>query len=101
MMDIVKYLFRYIPPSLTIQGELYQFQIFINHPHYDLRFCYSTLDGDKFKYLVENIDNEKELLQDLKTLRAWLKRDGALDDDYASPQGYTQKKYRQWIDNHD
>lgn len=95
-MDVIKYIFRYIPQFIIKDGKEYHFIMFINHAHYDFRFCYETFDKEHFCYLVENIGSQAELLNDLKWLRSELKKDGLLDSDYATPEGYTYKKYLEW-----
>jgi hypothetical protein len=101
-MDLVTYLSKYIPPFIETGGEMYIFQIFINHAHYDIRFCYdakrySKSGSPSFLYLVENISSQKELLNDLKWLRKQLKKDGYLTGDYGKPGGYTKKSYHEHI----
>lgn len=101
IMDIVQYISRFIPPTITVADITYQFQIFINHAHYDIRFCYYNEykkgKADRFKYLVENINSDKSLMDELKELRLQLRSDGLLDGDYATPEGYTVAKYKKWI----
>lgn len=99
-MDIVTYLSKYIPPFIEVNGKIFIFQIFINHPHYDIRFCYSSEDVWKkgypvssFMYLIENISSQSELLNDLKWLRKQLKKDGHLTDDYLKASGYCKPEW--------
>jgi hypothetical protein len=98
MQDIVKYLSQWIPPRIQFDGREYEFKLFINHAHYDIRFCYEyNGENSDFIFLVENIDNQKELLRDLKELRERLLRGGYLDGDYASSEGYSYSKYEKWM----
>lgn len=103
MKSIIEYLSTFIPPSITVDGYEYQFQLFINHPHYDIRICYTNeslpFNVDAFKYLTENIDSDIDLLNSLKTLRESLRKDGLLIGDYATEEGYTKNKYEEWINN--
>ena len=99
---IVEYLSTFIPRSIKKDGVDYDFQIFINHAHYDVRFCYDvgeySVEGKPpFLYLFENIDSDEDLIDSLKQLREMLKRDGLLEDDYATDEGYTKEKYEKWL----
>lgn len=104
IMDIILYLSKYIPREIEVNGKGYVFQIFINHAHYDIRFCYYSdeiynsrkRDIPYFLYLVENISSQDELLHDLKWLRKQLKKDGILKGDYAKPGGYSRKLFNEW-----
>lgn len=105
--DVIEYINRYIPPTISVRGYTYIFKMFPNHAHYDFRFCYEGPDRDQyphdddyeeFYYLVENISNDRDLLQDLQWLRTQLQVESRLDGDYATREGYTKKKYQDWLD---
>jgi hypothetical protein len=96
-MDIVKFIFRYIPPTITVDGFEYQFQMFINHAHYDFRFCYYCELRKKFMCLYENISSDAELIECLKQLREWLHEKKLLTGDYAEPGGYRKAIYNAWL----
>jgi len=111
MQDIVVFISTYIPSSIMRNGTVYEFQLYLNHPHYDFRFCYNkcydlhSLPGviqPSFLYLCENITTQDELLEELELLRLLLLWDdfeyGFLNDDYKSLEGYTYDKHKDWLD---
>jgi hypothetical protein len=93
-MDIIRYLSTYIPREIEVDGKSYFFSLFINHPHYDIRFSYGNEDADpSFHYLYENIDSETSLMECLADLRIRLQERGLLRGGYATPEGYSTDKY--------
>lgn len=100
MKSITEYLSTFIPPILTIEGVDYQFQLFINHPHYDIRIGYIGIDNpDLFEYLTENINSDEDLLDSLRELKVSLKINNLLTGDYDTEEGYSKHKYEEWINN--
>lgn len=90
-MEIIKYIFTFIPPSIKVGDEILEFQMFINHAHYDFRICYCN--DETFNFLFENIENDEDLLNALKMMREELKTNGHLKDEYLEEDGYTKEKY--------
>ncbi len=124
--DIVKYIFRYLPPFVETEvmccdqakwlGKgsrfkkkkiLFEFCLYVNHAHYDMRIGYFPLNDivikpkgkdascTGFLIMIENIEDEKDLLRNLKEVREYLKQENLLDGDYGTPEGYTYAKYKQ------
>lgn len=81
MEDAIKYMADYIPAFIVVDNNDWTFQLFINHS-YDIRIMYVAPDGDGFKYLVENIQNSKDLLEALQYVRECIIKDGHIDADY-------------------
>ncbi len=99
-VGIIPFLFRWIPPFIEHEGRTYQFQMFINHAHYDFRICYDCGDDDaepSFTFLCENIASDDDLLVALRELAENLKERGFLTGDYATVEGYTVAKYEKWL----
>jgi|SRR5882724_382229 len=100
MESITGFLNTYIPPTIVYKKKEYQFQLFINHPHYDIRVGYINNDAQpSFIGLFENISNDADLLETLKELHILLKRKRLLTDDYKTKEGYTFEKYQNWINS--
>ena len=120
-MDLIKYIFRFIPPTIEVESnycleddieakpfkdtQTFEFKMFVNHPHYDFRIAYVITDEDyalyptekrtwrQWVFLEENIDSEKKLWKALKRLRRFLEDNNYLENEYATKEGYSYDKF--------
>lgn len=118
--DVVQYISTWIPPNIYLKcryarnnkhpttGQLnFEFSIFVNHAHYDIRLGYFERFTDDFNYilngkfkdksflyLVEGIETQAELCDRLVELRLWLEKNKLLKAPYSdSDFGYDYGKY--------
>lgn len=93
-MDLVRYISTFIPREIEVNGQEYTFRMFINHPHYDFRFCYKNENAEhSFLFLYENIDSESSLMECLVDLHSRLRKRDLLTGDYAELGGYDIVKH--------